>query len=386
MAFASHRLSSSVGSFLSILLPGALLAYLGMDWITDAFLARGLYGRDGWEEWIVFLFVAYLLGHVVNLIGSGLDEVLEAPLRSATHAGQVRSLARGSSLADVRVRRLAESRWLFGSTADEAGRQAETIRRGDLGDARAIDGYQWAKIRLSREHPEALAAVEGLEIEARLFRGFAVALALLVPVFLWNLRLTATVLCALLVIPALWRYLRQRSRAGKLAAWHLMGLHHADQLAGRVPADRVTGSTEFTHAAGVVYRQGPSETEFLLVATGDDDGEWVLPGGRTDPGETAAETAVREVLAAGGVWARVISPAGEMDEVVNGAPIAVRVFLMEALEPDRADREDEERTQRRWLPASAAIAAATHEEARRVLAASQSLPLYRRPPSEHEGR
>jgi 8-oxo-dGTP pyrophosphatase MutT (NUDIX family) len=57
-------------------------------------------------------------------------------------------------------------------------------------------------------------------------------------------------------------------------------------------------------------------------------GEWVLPKGHIEPGETAEVAAVREVQEEAGVRAAVIAHAGESEYAVNGRPVRTIFFLM----------------------------------------------------------
>ena len=50
-----------------------------------------------------------------------------------------------------------------------------------------------------------------------------------------------------------------------------------------------------THAGGVVFRGAGDEVEFLVVQARDNPTQWVFPKGHIEAGETAAETARREV-------------------------------------------------------------------------------------------
>lgn len=382
MNFEPQKFFINLVGFFSVILPGALLAYLGMDWIAETFVARAVYGREGWEEWLVFFFVAYLLGHIVFLLGSTLDELVYAPLRGATAAGQVRLLSRGSRLTDARLRSVAGSRWVFGRSPDAAVLQAERSMAADLseiGAAGAINAYQWSKVRLSRDHPPGLLAVERFEADSKFFRSFSVVLVILILVFLWQLRVVAAISCAVLLVPALWRYVDQRFKGTQQAYWHVLALKREEQLGS--PA--ATGSQRarpdgLTHAGGVVYRESAAGTEYLLVETSG-GGEWVLPKGHIEPFEPPEETAVREVLEEAGIWARLIAAVADVDLRVNGRPIAVRFYLMEALESEKgkAGVLPEGRRQQ-WVHFGEAIATASHEETRQALAAGDRLRNARR--------
>ena len=68
-----------------------------------------------------------------------------------------------------------------------------------------------------------------------------------------------------------------------------------------------------THAGGVVFRGAGDEVEFLVVQARDNPTQWVFPKGHIEPGETAAETARREVREEAGVSAEILGEAGSYE-------------------------------------------------------------------------
>jgi 8-oxo-dGTP pyrophosphatase MutT (NUDIX family) len=84
----------------------------------------------------------------------------------------------------------------------------------------------------------------------------------------------------------------------------------------------------YSHAGGVVARTVDGEREYLLVGARRSRGEWVLPKGHIEPGETPEAAAVREVQEEAGVRAAVVAPAGESRYAVDGQPVRTIFFLM----------------------------------------------------------
>jgi 8-oxo-dGTP pyrophosphatase MutT (NUDIX family) len=322
----------------SVLLPGALLAFV----LKDTWVAQSLTG--GWNtgeaaNWLIFFFASYLLGHFLYLLGALLDDWLYAPLADTGTVGSIHRLARGKPLLSRRVKRLAGI--MLGKPNDRA--LAEILRIKALvlappADHDAVNAFQWCKARLSKEHPAGLAAVERMEADSKFFRSLVVALVALACVFAWTkgeetLGLIAT--CIGLLVLALWRYTNQRRKAINQA--YLLVISLTDTVAPKSLDPPPHQWNEPSHAGGVVYKiAGLAEVAYLIVQAKKDASQWVLPKGHIEPGESARETAVREVKEETGCWARVVAPLGTHRLGTDATAPRTRFYLMEA-EPDAAD-------------------------------------------------
>jgi len=119
-------------------------------------------------------------------------------------------------------------------------------------------------------------------------------------------------------------------------------------------------TTRQTSAGGVVVRQGESGPEVLLASRRTRRGElvWGLPKGLVESGESAEDTAVREVREETGYRARVRENLGDVSYwfVWEGTRIrkTVHFFLMEDLgeTPGHRDAEMEEVA---WFPIEEAV-------------------------------
>lgn len=124
-------------------------------------------------------------------------------------------------------------------------------------------------------------------------------------------------------------------------------------------------------AGGVVYRLGGPEPEVLLIL--DRSGNWTLPKGHLEAGETPVQAAVREVREETGVTAEIgelvgqtvytfPGPAGMEEKVVH-------YFLMTVPETAAATAQPEEGVQAvRWVAAAKAAAGAGYSNIRALLA------------------
>src|SRR6266436_2832861 len=127
MGFEPQKLFIGLIDFFSILMPGAMLAWL----VKDSFAAKlGLsasYPISGPEAIAVFLFASYLLGHITFLLSSVLDYWVYDPARAWTDWGQIsRRLAKGDGLSATWKRKLAGR--LFSPNPDAAVMQAQRIK------------------------------------------------------------------------------------------------------------------------------------------------------------------------------------------------------------------------------------------------------------------
>ena len=118
-----------------------------------------------------------------------------------------------------------------------------------------------------------------------------------------------------------------------------------------------------THAGGVVYRVRDTTHEFLVVTARKRPEDWVFPKGHVEKGETAAETAVREVEEEAGVRAIVTAELDDLEIEVSGKAQHIRYFLMEMLEDGLA----REPRQLSWLSGDDATARLSFDGLRAIL-------------------
>jgi 8-oxo-dGTP pyrophosphatase MutT (NUDIX family) len=351
--------------FFSILLPGALLTYLLKDDIGPRFLGAEDFARlAGTEGWAVFLFSAYLLGHFIFLVGSWLlDDHLYDPLRNATYGGHVTRLAKGEEPSPVWTRWLAMR--LFKPDVDHTVHQAVKIKEHYLDPIKAstaINAFQWCKARLTLEHPDAIATVQRFEADSKFFRSLLIVLCVLIPWGLVKGRMAVASVSVTLLGLAFWRYVDQRTKATNQAYWYIITLE--SQREGGVRESPQAQAAGASHAGGVVFRPVGGHVEYLLVQDKRTLREWVLPKGHIEFGERMQETAVREVREETGVWARVISELDDVSYAVNGDPVKVQFYLMEAVEEGQPCDHGREHA---WLPFEKALDRASHEESRELL-------------------
>lgn len=351
----------------SILMPGSLLTYVW--WIGRSQLRFGEAPHlAGTEQWLVFFFVSYLLGHFAFLLGAVLDDVLYEPLRKATYWGQIQRLATSKNLSPRWLRALVDTRWLFRKNADAAVMQAQRIKARalhDLSADRSINAYQYSKAYLSKEHPPGLVTVQRFEADSKFFRSFVVVLATVAITFVSQRRYDLSWICVALMLPAAWRYVDQRFKGTQHAYWFMIMLEamndHATTASMRDMRDG------FTHAGGVVFLRQGRTVKWLLVEASAVPDQWVLPKGHIEAGEEPEQTAVREIEEETRCWARVLDPIGTVEIDAD----KVQFFLMEYLDVPNQESSAVRRGHQ-WLVIDAAKEKASFVESKELLEKANS--------------
>src|SRR5437764_10093012 len=156
MDFEPQKLFIGLMDFFSILLPGALLTYLLMGDVGPVVLGGRYAELAGAAGWAAFLFASYLLGHLVFLLGSWLDELYDWARRHTLNA-QIALLARRGRLLAWPARVLV---WLaFKTERNLAVDRAVRIKQQALGPLQAgyaINTFPWSKALLNTESPASL--------------------------------------------------------------------------------------------------------------------------------------------------------------------------------------------------------------------------------------
>jgi 8-oxo-dGTP diphosphatase len=125
-------------------------------------------------------------------------------------------------------------------------------------------------------------------------------------------------------------------------------------------------------AGGVVERQTPEGLRIAVIHRTlyeDRDGQagdWVLPKGKMEPGETLEETAIREVREETGCTVRLIGPSYPTEYSVGGMPKLVSFFRMEFI-TEGGEYDASEVAQVVWLAPADALEQLTYETERQVV-------------------
>jgi 8-oxo-dGTP pyrophosphatase MutT (NUDIX family) len=126
------------------------------------------------------------------------------------------------------------------------------------------------------------------------------------------------------------------------------------------------------HQAGAVVVRGQgASAEVLLVSAKKDPRQWIFPKGHVEPGESAAEAALREMREEGGVDGRIIRPRPIGVSTYESGKVRVKVsyFLVRYR---RAVLTTETR-RRRWRKFSKARELVTFDDARALVDKAERL-------------
>ena len=373
MNFEPQKFFIGLVDFFSILLPGAVLAYLLRD-TAGPWILRDRYARlQGTEAWVVLFFTSYLLGHFLFLIGSLLDDYVYDPVRRRTDKEQVTRLLNHRQLSPRLLRWLA--RVCFKKHADAALNGIVPIKEGYLKRIEApgaVNAFQWCKARLAIEHPDTSATVNRFEADSKFFRSFVPVLAGSLGIALYREQWWLAVVSVVSLALAFWRYMEQRFKSTQQAYWTILTLEAAEAAKKAPhsitePSDSLNSgeaSSGPTHAGGVVFRARSAEKEYLLVEATTDPDEWVLPKGHIESGEDPRRSAIREVREETGVWARILNEIKVVKYTLAGKTVRVQFYVMEAVE----EGKPEDRLRRHaWLSLARALGKVTHAESKELL-------------------
>ena len=121
--------------------------------------------------------------------------------------------------------------------------------------------------------------------------------------------------------------------------------------------------TRVPQAGAIAMRTTGGATEALIVRAKKDPSQWVFPKGHIEPGETAADAAVRELAEEAGVSGMIIQRVGVSAFRSGAEQVEVTYFLVRFV---RRVSPSEERAIA-WLPLEDARERLSFDDARRLL-------------------
>jgi 8-oxo-dGTP diphosphatase len=126
----------------------------------------------------------------------------------------------------------------------------------------------------------------------------------------------------------------------------------------------------------VVFRRVGDSVEVLIILDAIAHRKWALPKGLVSKGESAEETAIREVREETGVQGRLVAPLGEEKYIYTARGVrvfkTVYYFLLEYESGSESDH-DHEVQEARWMPIPEAIQLVAYKGAKDVLQRADDL-------------
>ena len=114
-------------------------------------------------------------------------------------------------------------------------------------------------------------------------------------------------------------------------------------LAAHTPAAARSHARRAAVAVTLLTHRGEPHVLVLRRAFhGRNPGQWALPGGRAEPGETAVQTALRELAEETGVRTGPEQVAGRLDDLVTGSGFVIRPVVVIVHELVRLRRDPDE--------------------------------------------
>lgn len=226
MDFKPNEFFLGVIDLFAVVLPGTIAAFLFDDTIAKWGWQLGLrIPPDGAMRWLAFIVTAYVLGHVIFLLGAYLDRVyeyvrgVEEPFEGMSKVSQ----------ADPKKAAKAVARQAKREKKDELFRKAKAVRSKYLPGLERPNPFKFAKALLSAESPALVSDIARLEADSKFFRSLAVVVLLFLAVkwpLLWaaalkegSMALAAPVAVLVLFLA---RYCERRHKSAELAFAYLI--------------------------------------------------------------------------------------------------------------------------------------------------------------------
>ena len=206
MSYKPSEFLISVSELVSILLPGALAAFILLPSFMQVAAAHRLPSLEGAAGWVAFVLLAYLMGHLIFLLGAWLDKPYD--------------------LLRQRLRPREKDSAYLAATA-VAGAMLKNAQT-------ATNTYKFATALLCLNYEMAAAEVRQFEADSKFFRSLTVLMILLLLLCWRRLNGVEVGVIALLLVACFWRYVERRWKSTRRAFEYLITV--ASLPAGRSAA------------------------------------------------------------------------------------------------------------------------------------------------------
>jgi hypothetical protein len=208
-----------VAEFFGILLPGAALLYLVQPWSAE-WVPQQLLPRNASQAWIVFLFVAYVFGHLLHALSSNLDGIYNTfylPLAQPEHVQAVVLVGKGARWEEFKRYRLDST--LVGRAYKQVGG----------GNQFGPSLYDWCLSLVRLQNAAAVSEVDRMQADSKLFRSLSIVFTVALLVTARRSQVVGLLSLAAAAF-AFWRYCGLRWVATKRVYEYFLLIHkHAQR-------------------------------------------------------------------------------------------------------------------------------------------------------------
>jgi len=196
--------------FFAILLPGAIATAILAPVLGPAIVGR-LFAAPTTEvgAWAMFLTSAYLLGHLIFLVGSYIDPFYNVLRKRLNPYGNESAFQAAARIRDAMV---------------------------DPSEAGALNPFQWSRSVLIASCPAAAEDVHRLEADSKFFRSIMVVCVMAAVVFAASGEGVDALFALALVLPCFFRYYERRLKSTTQAYLHVVTLHRLGRLTSSADA------------------------------------------------------------------------------------------------------------------------------------------------------
>jgi diadenosine hexaphosphate hydrolase (ATP-forming) len=125
--------------------------------------------------------------------------------------------------------------------------------------------------------------------------------------------------------------------------------------------------SHIAQAGAIAVRREGSKSLVLIARAKKNPLEWIFPKGHIEPGETASETAIRELQEEAGVSGEIVRPIGVSIFASPRGEVEVTYFLVRSA----AEQPSPEGREKRWTSFRDARRLVTFPDAPRLLSAAE---------------
>lgn len=218
----------SVIDFFSVLLPGGLLTYFLFGLYYSSVFGDGSIFPEPANNtaiWIVFVFVAYIIGNIVFTLASFLDVGYNKILRPIFRSNYdltyktARQIHSKYINKDDRLKELLEQKQI----SDDEHKKILKNKNYEI-----FNTFKWSQHYLLFEKPEALAEVQQIEANSKFFRSLVITFLIIACLLFGQAKIIAGVVFLILSVLCYYRFGELRFKTTEKAYEFIITAHHLE--------------------------------------------------------------------------------------------------------------------------------------------------------------